>query len=69
MQNHTWESADLPPGKKPLGCKWIIKRKLKVGELMNKYNARLIIRGYKENERLDYFGTYSLVTKITSFRW
>lgn len=35
---------------------------------MNKYNARLIIRGYKENERLDYFGTYSLVTKITSFR-
>ncbi|KAK3043656.1 hypothetical protein RJ639_000072 [Escallonia herrerae] len=25
MQNHTWELVDLPPGNKPLGCKWIEK--------------------------------------------
>ncbi|GJR62371.1 zinc finger, CCHC-type containing protein [Tanacetum coccineum] len=28
--NNTWVLADLPPGCKPLGCKWIFKRKLKV---------------------------------------
>ena len=28
MQNHTWELVNLPPGNKPIGCKWIFKRKL-----------------------------------------
>ncbi|GKD73503.1 hypothetical protein Tco_1331785, partial [Tanacetum coccineum] len=32
MGNNTWLLADLPPGCKPLGCKWIFKRKLKVNE-------------------------------------
>ena len=30
MQNHTWELVDLPPGSKPLGYKWIFKRKMKI---------------------------------------
>nr|GFB32175.1 zinc finger, CCHC-type [Tanacetum cinerariifolium] len=30
MSNNTWVLTDLPPGCKPLGCKWIFKRKLKV---------------------------------------
>ncbi|GJV07543.1 zinc finger, CCHC-type containing protein [Tanacetum coccineum] len=30
MGNNTWVLADLPPGCKPLGCKWIFKRKLKM---------------------------------------
>ncbi|GKD31919.1 zinc finger, CCHC-type containing protein, partial [Tanacetum coccineum] len=30
LGNKTWVLADLPPGCKPLGCKWIFKRKLKV---------------------------------------
>ncbi|GJY56554.1 zinc finger, CCHC-type containing protein [Tanacetum coccineum] len=29
MGNNTWVLADLPPGCKPQGCKWIFKRKLK----------------------------------------
>nr|GEW06062.1 hypothetical protein [Tanacetum cinerariifolium] len=30
MGNNTWMLADLPPGCKPFGCKWIFKRKLKM---------------------------------------
>ncbi|GJR69566.1 zinc finger, CCHC-type containing protein [Tanacetum coccineum] len=30
MANNTWVLADLPLGCKPLGCKWIFKRKLNV---------------------------------------
>ncbi|GJZ98080.1 zinc finger, CCHC-type containing protein, partial [Tanacetum coccineum] len=30
MHNDTWELTDLPPGCKALGCKWILKRKMKV---------------------------------------
>ena len=29
LQNYTWELVDLPPGCKPLGYKWIFKRKMK----------------------------------------
>ncbi|GJV71494.1 zinc finger, CCHC-type containing protein [Tanacetum coccineum] len=30
MENNTGVLSDLPPGCKPLGCKWIFKRKMKV---------------------------------------
>ena len=66
LQNHTWELVDLPPGCKALGYKWIFKRKLKVDGSIDKYKARLVVKGYKQKEGVDYFGTYSPVTRITS---
>ncbi|GJY00400.1 zinc finger, CCHC-type containing protein [Tanacetum coccineum] len=30
MGNNTWVLTNLPPGCRPLGCKWIFKRKMKV---------------------------------------
>ena len=27
LQNHTWELVDLPKGSKPLGYKWIFRKK------------------------------------------
>ncbi|KAL6318546.1 hypothetical protein AAG906_000624 [Vitis piasezkii] len=68
LQNHTWELVDLPPGCKPLSSKWIFKRKMKVDGSIDKYKARLVIKGYKQTESLDYFDTYSPVTRINSIR-
>ncbi|KAL9447409.1 hypothetical protein AB3S75_014971 [Citrus x aurantiifolia] len=68
LQNHTWELVDLPPGCKPLGYKWIFKRKMKVDGSIDKHKARLVIKGYRQREGLDYFDTYSLVTRINSIR-
>ncbi|GKA38822.1 retrovirus-related pol polyprotein from transposon TNT 1-94 [Tanacetum coccineum] len=68
LQNHTWELVDLPPGCKPLGYKWIFKKKMKANGTIDKYKERLVIKGYRQRERLDYFDTYSPVMRITSIR-
>ena len=33
---------------------------------IDKYKARLVVKGYIQKEGLDYFDTYSSVTRITS---
>ena len=68
LHNHNWELVDLPPSCKPLSSKCVFKRKRKVDESIDKYKARLVIKGYKQTEGLDYFDTYSPVTRINSIR-
>ena len=68
LHNHTWELVDLPPGNKTIGYKWIFKRKLKVDGSVDKYKTRLVAKGYRKKEGLNYFDTYSPVSRITSRR-
>ncbi|XP_070017891.1 uncharacterized protein [Nicotiana sylvestris] len=68
LNNHTWELVDFPQGNKPLGSKWIFKRKMKVDGTIDKYKARLVVKGYRQKKGLDYFDTYSPITRITSIR-
>ena len=67
LHNHTWELVDLPPGCKPLSSKWVFKWEIKVDGSIDKYKARLMIKGYKQTKGLNYFDTYSLV-RINSIR-
>ncbi|GJW15160.1 pol polyprotein [Tanacetum coccineum] len=62
------ELVDLPPGCKPLGYKWIFKKKMKADGTIDKYKTRLVIKGFRQREGLYYFDTYSPVTRITSIR-
>nr|KAJ0219335.1 hypothetical protein LSAT_V11C300134630 [Lactuca sativa] len=68
MHNNTWVLADLPPGCKALGCKWILKRKMKVDVTIDKYKARLVIQGFRQKEGIDFFDTYAPVARIFTIR-
>ncbi|GJW84869.1 zinc finger, CCHC-type containing protein [Tanacetum coccineum] len=68
MGNNTWVLTDLPPGCRPLGCKWIFKRKMKVDGTVEKFKARLVIQGFKQKSGIDYFDTYAPVARISTIR-
>ncbi|GJW56191.1 isochorismate synthase, chloroplastic [Tanacetum coccineum] len=50
------------------GYKWIFKNKMKADGTIAKHKARLVIKEFRQREGLDYFDTYSPVTRITSTR-
>nr|GEZ42737.1 zinc finger, CCHC-type [Tanacetum cinerariifolium] len=68
MENNTWVLSDLPPGCKPLGCKWIFKKEMKVDGTIDKFKARLVIQGFRQKKGIDYFDTYAPVARITTIR-
>ena len=68
LQDYTWELGDLSPSCKLLGSNWIFKSKMKSDGSIDKYKARLVIKGYRQREGLDYFDTYSFMTRINSIR-
>ena len=41
---------------------------MKVDGSIDKYKVRLVIKSYRQQENLDYFDTYSPITRINSIR-
>ena len=51
---------------KAIGCKWVLRKKLKPNGSVDKYKARLVAKGFRQRENIDFYDTFSPVTRITS---
>ena len=62
-ENGTWTIAELPPGKKPINCKWVYKVKYKSDGKIERFKARLMVRGDHQLERFDFNETFAFIAK------
>ena len=65
--NKNWFLTYLPPGCKSIGCKWVFTKKLRNGSI-EKFKARLVVIGYKQVKGVDFFNTYSSISKVDTIR-
>ena len=66
--NGTWELTERPYACKPVGCKWILKKKFKPDGTIDKYKAWLVAKAYTQKEGKDFFDTYSPIARLTTIR-
>ena len=66
--NSVWSLVDPPKGVKPIGCKWIYKRKRGPDGKVETFKTRLVAKGYTQKEGIDYNETFSPVAMLKSVR-
>uniref|UniRef100_A0A2N9G0N8 CCHC-type domain-containing protein n=1 Tax=Fagus sylvatica TaxID=28930 RepID=A0A2N9G0N8_FAGSY len=57
----------LPIGRKPVGCKWVLRKKYKADGSLDKYKARLVAKRFAQQPGVDFVDT-SLVAKFALVR-
>ena len=57
--NGVWTLVDPPEGVKPIGCKWIYKKKRGTDGNVETFKVRLVAKGFTQREGIDFDETFS----------
>ena len=64
-KNEAWDLVELLTRRKPIGNKWVFKKKLNVEGKVEKCKARLVVKGYSQVEGIDFGEIFSPIAKLT----
>jgi hypothetical protein len=67
-KNETWDLVEIPNGRRPIGNKWVFKKNLNAIGQVDKFKARLVVKGYSQVEGVNFSDIFSHVAKLTSIR-
>ena len=66
--NQVWTLVDPPEGIKSIGCKWIFKKKIDIEGNMITCKTKLVAKGYRQRQGVDYDESFSPVAMLKS-KW
>jgi hypothetical protein len=64
----TWSHATLPQGRSAIPCKWVFKRKLNADGSIDRYRARLVLKGFRQRFGIDYTDVFAPVVRMSTVR-
>jgi len=67
-ENHTWDIVPCPTGVKSIGCKWVYFIKLRSDGSLDRYKARLVSLGNRQEYGINNEKTFAPVAKMTTVR-
>ena len=68
IKMQVWKLEPLPPGKRPLTCRWVYRRKLKSDNAIDKYRARLCVRGNAQTPGEEFRELFAPVARADTIR-
>ena len=68
IKNKVYEVVDRPAYKRVVSSKWVFKKKRGISGAVEKYKARLVARGFTQEEGVDYFETFAPTVRCESVR-
>lgn len=66
--NKTWTLTSLTSDRKEVGCRWVFKVKYNSDGSLLKHKARMVAKGFHQEQGFDYTETFSLVVKPITIR-
>ena len=67
-RNQMWELVDISQHKKAIGVRWVYRTKLNSDGYVNKYKARLVVKGYAQMFGVDFSETFTPVDRMDTIR-
>jgi len=67
-KNEAWDLVEFLAGRKPIGRKWVFKKKTNAEGKVEKYKSRLVEKGYSQVSGIDFGDIFSPIAKVTSIR-